>query len=214
MRSTSERSKVVRLSESGLSDRAVARATGIPRATVGHWYIARSGSSARLSLTLDLRHPEIANEAAGALALVFPDARVASFNRPLRGTREVVLSSPSLPYAYPHCGQGKKHERRISLMPWQLAVTRAHPKSLLRGLIHSDGCRTVNRFSTTLPSGRIRQYAYPRYFFSNLSCDIRGIFCDHCDLLGIRWTLSNPRNVSIADRGSVRVLDGFVGPKS
>lgn len=55
---------------------------------------------------------------------------------------------------------------------------------------------------------------YPRYFFSNLSADIRTIFCEHCDLLGIRWTLSNPRNVSIAHRDSVALLDEFVGPKS
>lgn len=93
-------------------------------------------------------------------------------------------------------------------------MTRAHPKELIRGLIHSDGCRTVNRFSTRLPSGRIATYEYPRYFFSNLSADIRQIFCDHCDLLGIRWTQSNPRNISVSHRDSVGLLDSFVGPKS
>ncbi len=44
-----------------------------------------------------------------------------------------------------------------------------------RGLIESDGCRTVNRFKTKLPSGRIAEYAYPRYFFSDTSADIRGL---------------------------------------
>jgi hypothetical protein len=35
------------------------------------------------------------------------------------------------------------------------------------------GCRTINRFKTKLPSGRVASYEYPRYFFSNLSDDIR-----------------------------------------
>jgi len=66
---------------------------------------------------------------------------------------------------------------------------------------------------TTLPSGRVAEYAYPRYFFSNLSADIRALFCDACERLGIRWTLSNPRNVSVSHRRSVAALDEFVGPK-
>ena len=80
-------------------------------------------------------------------------------------------------------------------------------------LIHSDGCRTTNRFKVKLPSGRVGEYEYPRYFFSNLSEDIRRIFCDHCELLGIRWTQSNPRNISISPRKSVGRLDEFIGPK-
>ena len=99
------------------------------------------------------------------------------------------------------------------LEEWQLEVTHQFPRELLRGLIHSDGCRTVNRFKTRLPSGRVAPYEYPRYFFSNLSEDIRRIFCDHCELLGIRWTQSNPRNISISHRKSVALLDEFIGPK-
>jgi hypothetical protein len=41
----------------------------------------------------------------------------------------------------------------------------------------------------------------------------RQIFCDHCELLGIRWTRSNARNISVSDRESVALLDQFVGPK-
>jgi hypothetical protein len=104
--------------------------------------------------------------------------------------------------------------RTISLVEWQLELTRQYPRELLRGLIHSDGCRTINRFETKLPSGRVAHYEYPRYFFSNLSADIRRIFCDHCDLLGIRWTQSNSRNSSIAHRDSVALLDEFIGPKT
>ncbi len=59
----------------------------------------------------------------------------------------------------------------------------------------------------------VAEYSYPRYFFTNLSADIRGIFCEHCELLGIRWTQSNPRNISVSHHESVAILDRFVGPK-
>ena len=72
----------------------------------------------------------------------------------------------------------------------------------------------MNRFTRTLPSGRLAEYAYPRYFFSNLSADIRAIFCDACDRLGVRWTQSNHRNISVSHRDSVAVLERTVGPKA
>ena len=53
----------------------------------------------------------------------------------------------------------------------------------------------------------------PRYFFTNLSADILGLFCATCDRLGIRWTRSSHKNISVADRHSVAYLDSFVGPK-
>ncbi len=48
------------------------------------------------------------------------------------------------------------------------------------------------------------EYEYPRYFFSNLSADIRGLFCEYCERLGIRWTQSNHRNISVSDRAQRR----------
>jgi hypothetical protein len=107
-----------------------------------------------------------------------------------------------------------KHLRPIVLEPWQQAIVEAHPWQFLRGLIHSDGCRTVNRFKTKLPSGRVAEYEYPRYFFSNLSADIRGLFCATCEQLGLRWTQSNHRNISISHRHSVALLEQHVGPKA
>jgi hypothetical protein len=56
-------------------------------------------------------------------------------------------------------------------------------------------------------------YTYPRYNFSNASADIRKLFCDACDLLGIEWRVMNARNISVARRASVARLDEFVGPK-
>ncbi len=51
-------------------------------------------------------------------------------------------------------------------------------------------------------------------FFSSLSADIRGMFSDHAALLGIRVTQSNPRNLSLAHRHSVAILERIVGIKT
>lgn len=166
-----------------------------------------------LLITLDAAYPGIVQECAQALGRVFPDTRPCRYPRDGGSVEALQLSHPTLPFAFPQHGPGRKHERAIVLAPWQAEITAAHPRPLLRGLIHSDGCRTVNRFSARLPSGRVAEYEYPRYFFSNLSADIRAIFCAHCDLLGIRWTQSNPRNISISHRRSVALMDRFVGPK-
>jgi hypothetical protein len=46
-----------------------------------------------------------------------------------------------------------------------------------------------------------------------VSADIRAIFGGACDTLGIEWRPHNRRSLSVARRGSVAALDGFVGPK-
>ena len=77
----------------------------------------------------------------------------------------------------------------------------------LRGLIHSDGCRTINRV-------RDGRYAYPRYFFTNRSTDILKIFRQACDAAQIAHSSSKPDTISIARREAVAALDAFIGPKS
>ena len=126
---------------------------------------------------------------------------------------EYVYGWKDWPQLFPQHGPGRKHTRAIVLAAWQRALVDAHPEAFLRGLIHSDGCRVVNRFTVDLPSGRRAEYAYPRHFFSNLSSDIRSLFCEYCEVLGVRWTRSNHRNISVAQRRSVALLDSFIGAK-
>ena len=61
---------------------------------------------------------------------------------------------------------------------------------------------------------RVKTYEYARYFFSNASDDIRRLFTDSCDRLGIAWKQSNQRVISIAQKGAVAEMDTFIGPKS
>ena len=58
-----------------------------------------------------------------------------------------------------------------------------------------------------------RDYAYPRYQFSNRSDDIRALFTYACDLVGIEWRPWGRWHISVARSASVARLDEFVGPK-
>ncbi len=118
---------------------------------------------------------------------------------------EIGCSSKRWPLLFPQHGPGRKHERKIELAPWQAEIVERFPHEFLRGLVHSDGCRVVNHVNGT---------DYPRYFFTQVSTDIQALFCDACDRLGIAYSFSNWKTVSIARAGSVALLDSFVGPKS
>jgi hypothetical protein len=164
-----------------------------------------------LAIVLDRLYPGIIDECEKAIEATVP----VKVSRAIpSGERSVRLVSywRGWPLVFPQHGPGRKHERHIKLALWQRQVVDARPCQFLRGLIHSDGSRVMNRFTVELPSGP-RKYSYPRYFFSNLSADIRGLFCLYCDQLEIRWTQSNYRNISVAHRRSVAILDSFVGPK-
>ena len=111
---------------------------------------------------------------------------------------------------FPQHAQGKKHFRPILLEKWQeAAAIKECPKEFLRGLIHSDGCRSLN----TVRRGS-KSHPYWRYQFTNLSEDIKGLFCAACDRLGIEWRRMNARNISVAKRSSVEFMDTFIGPKT
>jgi hypothetical protein len=174
----------------------------------------RSANGWELRVACDQRYPGITAEIEAALAATFPGSNPTRFAASGGASDVLRISHPAVGVAFPQHGPGPKHRRVIALLDWQTKLTRAHPAALIRGLIHTDGCRAVNRFRTKLPSGRVADYSYVRYFFSNVSTDIREIFAEHCRLLGIRVTQSNPRNLSISHRQSVAILEQIVGPKT
>lgn len=133
-----------------------------------------------------------------------------------RGCVEVKSYSPHWVCMFPQHGPGKKHDRRIVLEKWQQDIITEHPWDLIRGLVHSDGCRVVN-WTERVVNGRLKRYEYSRYLFTNKSDDIRGIYTDALTSVGVDWSTvargSDPFHVSVARRASVALMDRHVGPK-
>ncbi|MBD0671315.1 helix-turn-helix domain-containing protein [Streptomyces sp. CBMA156] len=168
-----------------------------------------------LQITCDEKWPGIIDSAEQAMRQVLPH------NTPCRvrrtGCRDVKVYSNHLTCLFPQHGPGKKHERTIALARWQQEIVDAHPWEFLRGLIHSDGCRITN-WTTRDVGGTKRRYEYPRYFFTNTSTDIIGLFTATLDAVGVQWKAAAPRptgrvNISVARKDSVALMDAHIGPK-
>jgi hypothetical protein len=181
---------------------------------LGDGHLVVRPRTVRLIVTCDAAYPRLIDGCRASVERTGLPRRVRVEPDPTCNCVRVVADSLRWPEAFPQHGPGRKHTRRIELAGWQREVVDRFPQEFLCGLLHSDGCRTVNRFKTMLPSGRVAEYSYPRWFFSNRSADIRGLFCEYCERLGIRWTQSNPRNISVAHRASVALLDSFVPAKA
>ncbi|HEV3262241.1 MAG TPA: hypothetical protein VG013_35645 [Gemmataceae bacterium] len=158
----------------------------------------------RLRITLDVKYPGIINMAVAAAteirgrpAAVHPQGEDSCVN--------VSSYWKAWPCLFPQHGPGRKHQRRIVLTRWQEELAKRWPDELLRGLIHSDGCRFMN-------TGR-GGWVCPRYSFVQASDDIRSIFCHACDLVGVRWTKSGQRTIYVSRKADVAKLDEFIGPK-
>jgi hypothetical protein len=149
------------------------------------------------------RYPDLISYCEHAMAEVLPN-KVGKIKKTNERCWEVYSCSKHWPCLFPQHGPGKKHERKIELTVWQQELVDLDPRPLIRGLLHSDGCRVLNWVNGT---------PYPRYHFSNVSADIRGIFGRACDQLGVEWRPNNRWSLSVARRGSVALLDEFVGPK-
>jgi hypothetical protein len=128
---------------------------------------------------------------------------------PKSGCVNVQSYSKHWPCLLPQHGPGRKHERPITLADRQQPIVDDHAGHFLRGLIHSDGCRTTN---TIRKNGKT--YAYPRYHFSNKSADIMRLCQKSLDRLDIFWRMCHPDLLSVARRDAVATLDRHVGPRS
>ncbi len=158
----------------------------------------------RLRIALDMKYQGIVEECAATMQAVVPWNKVHQQLTP-KNYVEVHAYSKSWPCLFPQHGPGKKHEREIVLTNWQQGLVDLAPELLVRGLIHSDGCRFINTGSYGWRS--------PRYVFTNFSDDIKRIFCDACDQLDLHWTVAPPKSVYVSRKADVAKLDEFVGPK-
>jgi transcriptional regulator with XRE-family HTH domain len=167
----------------------------------------QSNGSWLLRIVSDSAYPLLLAEARAAMEAV-SGGTAWQRQRPEQNAYELGLTWWHWPTLFPQHGRGRKHSRRIHLAEWQREIVTADPRPFLRGLIHSDGWRGLNRVRV-----KGRDYAYPRYQFSNRSQDIKDLFCWACDLLEVEWRPWARHHISVARRASVARLDEFIGPK-
>jgi hypothetical protein len=178
-----------------------------PICSASTWVTGTSSSvPERLSIYQDARYPHLVSLAGTAIDRVLPPGRH-YFTFARDGCMEVCGYWMHWTCVFPQHGPGVKHRRTIRLEQWQQQIVRRFPRQLLRGLIHSDGCRVINRV-------RKRRYTYPRYLFTNTSTDILQIFRDTCDAIGVPHRDTKPTTISVARRVGVATLDTFIGPKA
>lgn len=152
---------------------------------------------------MDETYPKVIERCADSLRAVGP-ANPVWIGRHCRGCVEISMHWNHWPCLFPQHGPGRKHKRAIRLVEWQQTIVSRHRKPFVRGLIESDGCRVV---------ANDRGVASVRYHFSNLSEDIKRLYCESLDALGIRWTRPSARDIAVYRKASVAKLDAFVGPK-
>ncbi len=102
-------------------------------------------------------------------------------------------------------GAAKSTNGEISLADWQQDLALARTSPLLRGLLHSDGCRFINTGSYGWPCPATR---------SQLSDDIKHLLRP-ATASDLHWTVSFRQTslVYVSRKADVARLDEFVGPK-
>lgn len=173
---------------------------------LGDGHITQAPRTFRLCIYQDGAHMNLANLAQQEIkrALNRLNPSVYPPTTGLTGGNCAVISvhSQLLPILFPQHGPGRKSKRKIELVPWQVAITAEFPAALIRGLIHSDGCRYLNKVKG--PKGKF--YYYPSYDFSNRSEDIHEIFRQHCMMVGVT-SRRNGHHTAVTQRSSVSRLD-------
>jgi len=172
---------------------------------LGDGHLVITAKTPVLRIACDNRYPGIMEE--GTAAMLATLARKVQRVKAI-GCTSLQAYAKHWPCLFPQAGPGKKHDRPIVLADWQTEIVATRPGKFLRGLFHSDGCRSVNRIKK---NGKV--YEYPRYFFSNKSADIMRLCQEALDRLGIEWRMARPDSLSVAKREAVALLDVHVGPK-
>lgn len=175
----------------------------------GHLTLGRRRVYA-LHIANDLAYPHCNDRIIELMRSVKPGAR--PHTRVREGCLVITASWLHWPCLLTQHGPGRKHMRRLHLTAWQEAIVHQHPAAFLRGLMHSDGCRTINRVRRTTAHG-VRLHEYPRWQFKNASADILQWCTDSLDAVDVAWTRSGPRTVSVSRREAVARLDGLIGIK-
>jgi hypothetical protein len=178
---------------------------------LGDGHITQSLRSHRLWIFCADAWPGVIAEVVHAMGTVLTSSSVSTVRR--TGCVAVASYSKHWTCLFPQHGPGMKYQRAIVLEPWQEQIVREHSAAFVRGLFHSDGCRTVNR-TRAVVNGAEKVYEYPRWMFSNRSEDIHRLCEAALDRLGIAHRRSRADTISVARRDAVALMDRLVGPKT
>lgn len=178
---------------------------------LGDGHITRGGRGVfNLHIINDRKYVEDNLRLKTLMSTVKPRGR--PHTRLVPGALITTVSWKHLLCLFPQHGPGRKHERPIILEPWQRAIVEREPAAFLRGLFHSDGCRT-NNWTRRKCAGEWKRYDYPRWQFTNNSDDIRGLCTWALDLLGVVWRESSWKTISVSRRADVARVDTLIGLK-
>jgi hypothetical protein len=177
---------------------------------LGDGHVGTKPRQRKLRIACCAEYPGIMQDTRRAMLQVLPGASISQFRR--TGCTDIQSSSAHWACLFPQHGPGMKHDRKIELAEWQRAAVESQPWEFIRGLVHSDGCRVTN-WTESMVAGEPKRYEYVRYFFTNVSADIRSLYCWALDMVGVEWRSSDWRNISVARKNSVALMDLHVGPK-
>ncbi len=172
---------------------------------LGDGCISPTDRTYRLRIFMDSQYPQIIAGCVAAMEGVSPGKTAHVWQHKNERCAELSMYWNHWPCLFPQHGPGKKHDRPIELAPWQEELVSRYSEELVKGLIHSDGCRIV-------ASDRGRPSV--RYHFSNLSEDIKHIYCAALDRLGIPWTRPCSKQIAVYRKAAAARMDEFIGPKS
>ena len=100
------------------------------------------GSVPMLRIACTASYPSVMDDVEAAMRALLAKSVSAGRSEWLRPRKE-LFKALAVPAAVARTGP--KHLRPIRLESWQQEIVVAEPRVLLRGLIHSDGCRVMNR---------------------------------------------------------------------
>jgi hypothetical protein len=112
---------------------------------LGDGFLTLPGRQVWLCFAMDLKYPGIMAECRRAISAVLPFRRSNVRKDPRCECVHVRSYGREWLCLFPQHGHGRKHHRKIKLAPWQREIVAEHTGPFLRGLIHSDGWRGLNR---------------------------------------------------------------------
>ncbi len=125
----------------------------------------------------DSKYPLNTQEWKEKLQILLPENSVNVHKHKQSNCFIVLAYSRKLLDLFPQYGEGKKHDRKLTLAPWQKQILDQYPEEFIRGCIQSDGCIYIQKISD--------RFSYKRYNFINKSEDIMDFFLYALEKVGI-----------------------------